>query len=163
MLYRVKRDDGLSGSQWGVLAGAFLSILFIFQVTAQQIDGDRRRAIESEIHQNQARTQIFQQYVLRTLEMAKVATDQLATRLEAGDISTADGARGIVDTSFLPKMNYVEGVAVSFGDRDHLLTGPRSLSLSNWRALRKFALAQPTDAAITPPFTAIVVMLLELV
>jgi signal transduction histidine kinase len=154
MLYRVKRDDGLSGSQWGVLAGAFLSILFIFQVTAQQIDGDRRRAIESEIHQNQARTQIFQQYVLRTLEMAKVATDQLATRLEAGDISTADGARGIVDTSFLPKMNYVEGVAVSFGDRDHLLTGPRSLSLSNWRALRKFALAQPTDAAITPPFTA---------
>jgi hypothetical protein len=86
--------------------------------------------------------------------MAKVATDQLATRLEAGDISTTDGARGIVDTSFLPKMNYVEGVAVSFGDRDHLLTGPRSLSLSNLRALRKFALAQPTDAAITPPFTA---------
>ena len=25
MLYRVKRDDTLSGSQWGVLAGAFLS------------------------------------------------------------------------------------------------------------------------------------------
>ena len=82
-MYRVKEGHGLSGSQWAIIAGAALSFLAIFLVTARQVEGDRRSAIGSEIRQNQARVQIFQQYVLRSLEIGKVATDQLAERLEA--------------------------------------------------------------------------------
>jgi signal transduction histidine kinase len=154
MMYRVKEDRRLSGSQWAIIAGAFLSILAIFLVTAEQIEGDRRRAIGSEIRQNQARAQIFQQYVLRSLEMGKVATDQLAERLQAEGATSAQASSGVVNSSFLPRMNYVEGVAVSLGDADNLVAGGMALSAANWRLLRVFALRQSTDVAITPPFAA---------
>ena len=154
MMYRVKEGHGLSGSQWAIIAGALLSILAIFLVTARQVEGDRRSAIGSEIRQNQARVQIFQQYVLRSLEIGKVATDQLAERLEAEGATSAKAASGVVNSSFLPRMDYVEGVAVSLGEADNLVAGGMSLSPANWRLLRAFAHSQSTDVAITPPFAA---------
>jgi signal transduction histidine kinase len=154
MMYRVKEGHGLSGSQWAIIAGALLSILAIFLVTARQVEGDRRSAIGSEIRQNQARVQIFQQYVLRSLEIGKVATDQLSERLEAEGATSAKAASGVVNSSFLPRMDYVEGVAVSLGEADNLVAGGMSLSPANWRLLRTFAHSQSTDVAITPPFAA---------
>ena len=145
---------GLSGSQLGIFSGAFLSILIITLVTAQQIQGDRQRAIGSEIRQNQARAQIFQQYVLRTLEMGKVATGQLARRLNEEGGSSAEAAARIVNASFLPRMDYVEGVALSLGEETNVVTGRRTLSPDNWRLLRNFALHQSTEVAISPPFAS---------
>lgn len=150
-MYRVQKSRGLYGSQWVVLAGAILSIIFIFLVTAQQVRGDRQRALESEIRQNQARAQILQQYVLRTLEMSNVAARQLASRLESR-APTLEAAARIVDGSFLPQMDYVDGVVVSFGDGKRLVTGSISLPPSSWRRLEGFAIGQSTKVALSPPF-----------
>jgi two-component system, LuxR family, sensor kinase FixL len=152
-MYRVEKSRGLSRSQWAVLAGAILSILFIFLVTVQQIRGDRQRAVESEIRQNRTRAQVLQQYVLRTLEMSNVTARQLASRLESGAPTLVEATR-ILDRNAVPQMNYVEGVVVSFGDGERLVTGGISLPPSSWRRLEGFAGRQATPAAISPPFAA---------
>ena len=151
MMYRVEKRHDLYGSQWVVLAGAMIAIIFIFMVTAQQILGDRQRAFEAEVRQNQARAQILQQYVLRTLEMSNVATRQLASRLGSGT-PTLEAAERIVDGNLLPQMDYVNGIIVSLGDGKRMVTGGMSLSPSSWRRLEGFALGQPTQVAISPPF-----------
>jgi signal transduction histidine kinase len=150
-MYRVEKSHGLYGSQWAVLAGAILSVIFIFLVTAQQVRGDRLRALESEIRQNQARAQVLQQYVLRTLEMSNVASRQLASRLESG-APTLEAATQIVDASSLPQMDYVDGVLVSFGNGKRVVTGGMSLPPTSWSRLEGFAAGQSTEVALSPPF-----------
>ena len=113
-MYRVDKGRKLYGNQLAVLAGACLFIFFIFVTTAQQIQGDRQRALEAEVRQNQSRAQVFQQYVLRTLEMSRVATSQLADRLERGATSP-QAAAGIIEAGILSKIDYVDGVAVRLG------------------------------------------------
>jgi two-component system sensor kinase FixL len=152
-MYRVEKSPALVGGQFAVLAGAILFIIFIFLTTVQHIGDDRRRSIEAEIRQNQSRTQIFQQYVLRTLEMSNAATRQLAIRLDSGD-SSIDAAARIVEGNILSKMDYVDGVVVALGSQGRMVAGGISLPDSDWRLLERFALQQRTEVAISPPFTA---------
>lgn len=152
-MYRVEKSSALVGGQLAVLAGAILFIIFIFLTTVQQVSDDRRRSIEAEIRQNQSRTQILQQYVLRTLEMSNVATKQLANRLDSGDSSIEAAAR-IANESFISKTGYVDGVIVALGNEGRMVTGGISLPGPEWRRLERFALHQRTEVAISPPFTA---------
>lgn len=152
-MYRVEKSPALVGGQLAVLAGAIFFIIFIFLTTVEQLSDDRQRSIEAEIRQNQSRTQILQQYVLRTLEMSNVATRQLASRLESGDSSIEAAAR-IVNASFISKTDYVDGVIVALGAEGRIVTGGISLPESDWRRLEQFVLHQRTRVAISPPFTS---------
>ena len=70
---------------WLVAGLAALTILAAIILTAQQIAFERRQATDTLIRDNQARVFSFEQFVLRTLEAADLATQQLATSVVAGE------------------------------------------------------------------------------
>lgn len=65
-----------------VLAG-LAAILLVIGLTAQQLNFERAQAARSVLRENQFRVRSFEQYVLRTLEIAEIATrhmEQVARR-----------------------------------------------------------------------------------
>lgn len=134
--------------RWLVLVLSGLAISLACLLTAQQLAFERRQATEALVRDNQARAYSFEQYVLRTLEAADLATQQLEReiRRRGRPLGGANGSEAPLDRSPL-----FEGVIVQVPGQP--LVSPADLQLSdrNTAALAALRITNDAHLAVTPP------------
>lgn len=149
-MFRFKRRLFVYPGQLAILVGASAMITFIFSNIAEEIGGERKHAVEFALNDNRSRAQIFQEYVLRTLEVGDVATKHVASQLESRAMSPKV-AIDIINASILGKIGYVEGTLARIPGGTRVQSGDVSLPEASWRQLESFAQQQGTEVAVSPP------------
>jgi len=149
-LTRLSRRLDDHGGRLAILAGACVLLVFIVSNTAQQVGIERKGAFEVALNHNVSRAQIFQEYVLRTLEVGDVATKYIAGKLDDGSVSTAK-VEAIVESSILSGIGYVEGTVVRLPDGARVQVGGLTVSPAGWREVEEFVANQATEVAMSPP------------
>lgn len=131
-----------------VLSG--LAITLACLLAAQQLSVERRQATAALIRDNQARAYSFEQYVLRTLEAADLATQQLEREIRRS--GTALGGANRSEPAFDRSLLF-EGVIVQIPGQT--LFSPAGLRLSDGdkEALAGLPATRERSLSVTPPLT----------
>ncbi|RIX27043.1 sensor histidine kinase [Sphingomonas edaphi] len=136
--------------RWFVLVLSGLAIVLACFLTAQQLAFERRQATEALVRDNQARAYSFEQYVLRTLEAADLATQQLERDIHRNGtgLGRADGSGTSLDRSPL-----FEGVIIHVPGQT--LVSPAGLRLSDVdkEVLDGVRVTGDHSLSVTPPLT----------